>query len=173
MLLTLLVPLAWQHQCPTKDQSCNALLIISCPCLPARPLASLPQANPEGALRQHPGLLAEFEAAPWLLPARTPALPYAKVHDFDALLKLRSQPVAGYNKSIALILFDKRWAVMTQNSSECSVPTPVFNDEAAVPRVSGACRHLSPSASARCCTTLLCMLGTHPPAFLAAFFTPR
>jgi hypothetical protein len=117
--------------------------------------------------------LAEFEAAPWLLPARTPALPYAGVHDFDALLKLRSQPVAGYNKSIALILFDKRWAVMTQNSSECSVPTPVFKDEAAVPRVSGACRHLSPSASARCCTTLLCMLGTHPPAFLAAFFTPR
>ena len=91
----------------------------------------------------------------------------------DALLKLRSQPVGGYDKSIALILFDKRWAVMTQNSSECSVPTPVFNDEAAVPRVSGACRHLSPSASARCCTTLLCMLGTHPPAFLAAFFTPR
>jgi hypothetical protein len=65
--------------------------------------------------------LAEFEAAPWLLPARTPALPFAGVHDFDALLKLRSMPVGGFDKSIVIILFDRQWAVMTQNSSEPNV----------------------------------------------------
>jgi hypothetical protein len=62
------------------------------------------------------GLLDEFEAAPWLLPTRTPLLPYAGVHDFDELLKLRSQPVPGYDKSIALLLFGKAYGVMTQNS---------------------------------------------------------
>ena len=121
VLLILLAAMLYSRQLLQPALRCHYPM-PSLPSLPACPLAFLPQANPEGALRQHPGLLAEFEAAPWLLPSRTPALPYAGVHDFDALLKLRSQPVGGYDKSIALILFDHKWAVTTQNSSERSVP---------------------------------------------------
>ena len=64
------------------------------------------------------GMLEEFEATPWLLPTRTPLLPYAGVHGFDELLALRSAPVAGHDKAIALLLFSKAYAVMAQNSSE-------------------------------------------------------
>ena len=76
------------------------------------------QADPRLIIRK-PQLLHEFEAAPWLLPSRTKVLPYAGVHDFDRLLELRAQPAGSYNKSIALLLFNKGWSIMAQNSSEC------------------------------------------------------
>ena len=65
----------------------------------------------------------EFEAAPWLLPARTPALPYAGVHGFDELLSLRSRPAGIYNQSVTLLLFNAGWATMAQNSSEWVAPS--------------------------------------------------
>ena len=77
------------------------------------------QQNP-GLLKGDHGLLEEFEAAPWLLPARTPQLPYANLHSFEKLLALRSRPVGSLKKSITLLLFSKAWAVMAQNSSEWS-----------------------------------------------------
>lgn len=73
------------------------------------------QQNP-GLLKGDHGLLEEFEAAPWLLPARTPQLPYANLHSFEKLLALRSRPVGSLKKSITLLLFSKAWAVMAQNS---------------------------------------------------------
>ena len=75
------------------------------------------QADPR-LLERTPQLAAEFEAAPWLLPRRTRALPYTGVHGFDELLALRSLPAGAYSKSVTLLLFNKDWAVMTQNSSE-------------------------------------------------------
>ena len=77
------------------------------------------QADP-AVLSRQPALLREFEAAPWLLPPRTPALPYAGVHDFDQLLALRSAPVGNYSKAIALLLFSKAYGLMAQNSGECA-----------------------------------------------------
>lgn len=70
-----------------------------------------------------PQAAAEFEAAPWLLPARTPSLPYAGQHDLDALLAQRAQRVAGalgeeQRTAVVLLLFSKAFAVMAQNSSE-------------------------------------------------------
>ena len=97
------------------------LRLASCPSL---------QANPQHSLQANKGrrkswktpfnrfLAREFEAAPWLLPARSQGLPYAGVHGFDELLALRSAPVAGHDKAIALLLFSKAYAVMAQNSSK-------------------------------------------------------
>jgi hypothetical protein len=75
------------------------------------------QRNP-GTLRSDRALLEEFEAAPWLLPPRTPLLPYTGVHNLDSLLALRARPAGKHKKAIAFLLFSKRWAVMAQNSSE-------------------------------------------------------
>ena len=85
-----------------------ALLTFLLSCLQAKP----------ALLSKQPALLREFEAAPWLLPPRTPALPYAGVHDFDQLLALRSAPVGNYSKAIALLLFSKAYGLMAQNSGE-------------------------------------------------------
>jgi hypothetical protein len=63
-------------------------------------------------------LLAEFEAAPWLLPPRTTALRYAGVHDLDRLLQLRAIPIGSQPKTVTLLTFSRRMAVMMQNSSE-------------------------------------------------------
>jgi hypothetical protein len=60
----------------------------------------------------------EFAAAPWLLPPRSAALPWAGVHELDALLALQSRPVGSHNKSVALLLFSRDFAVMGQNSGE-------------------------------------------------------
>jgi hypothetical protein len=73
------------------------------------------QRNP-GTLRSDRALLEEFEAAPWLLPPRTPLLPYTGVHNLDSLLALRARPAGKHKKAIAFLLFSKRWAVMAQNS---------------------------------------------------------
>ncbi|EFN52112.1 hypothetical protein CHLNCDRAFT_139418 [Chlorella variabilis] len=60
-------------------------------------------------------VLAEFEAAPWLLPPRTKALKYVGVHALDRLLELRSAPVGNYSKAIAFLTFNNRFAQMAQN----------------------------------------------------------
>jgi hypothetical protein len=77
----------------------------------------VPQANPK-LLKSDQGFLEEFEAAPWLLPPRTPLLPYAGTHDFDGLLKLRSRPAGGQTQTITVLLFSKAYAALAQNSSE-------------------------------------------------------
>ena len=75
------------------------------------------QADP-GLVERDAGLLAEFEAAPWLLPPRTKALKYAGVHKLDELLQLRSVAIGNYPKTITLVTFNKRFAVMAQNTRE-------------------------------------------------------
>lgn len=96
------------------------------PCRRSPSLPGLPrpaqQADP-GALDGSPELAAEFEAAPWLLPPRTTALPYAGVTGFDALLELRAAEVPGLNTSKAVsfltsTLHDPLTTALTQNCSE-------------------------------------------------------
>jgi hypothetical protein len=75
------------------------------------------QANP-ALLESDRAVLEEFEATPWLLPTRTPLLPYAGVHSFDQLLRLRGSPQGSQEKAVVILLFSKAYAVMAQNSSE-------------------------------------------------------
>ncbi len=86
---------------------------------PAPPLPfESPQSDPS-LLPQQPALLSHFEAAPWLLPPATPALPHAGVHDLAALLALRAAPGSGINRTaVAMLPFNKLYAVITQNCSE-------------------------------------------------------
>ncbi|KAL4856646.1 hypothetical protein ACK3TF_003070 [Chlorella vulgaris] len=60
-------------------------------------------------------VLAEFEAAPWLLPPRTKALKYTGVHQLDTLAELRSTPFGNVTKTITLLIFSAKYAAMTQN----------------------------------------------------------
>lgn len=71
-----------------------------------------------GRIKPASPVLEEFEAAPWLLPPRTPAFPYAGATDFDELLALRAQPAGNHSSAVAILLFNKNWAAMSQNSSE-------------------------------------------------------
>ena len=89
------------------------------------PLPTLPSLASFRRLQQKPelletdrGLLEEFEAAPWLLPPRTTALPYAGVHGFDELVALRATAEPGADRAVTILLFNKVWAVMAQNSGE-------------------------------------------------------
>jgi hypothetical protein len=78
------------------------------------------QADP-GLVDRDADLLAEFVAAPWLLPPRTKALKYSGVHKLDDLLPLRSAAIGKYPKTITLVTFNKRFAIMAQNTRErCS-----------------------------------------------------
>lgn len=61
-------------------------------------------------------MLAEFEAAPWLLPPRTPALPYAGLHDLRRLLGLRARTLGG-QRVVTLLQFNRRFAELVQNCS--------------------------------------------------------
>ncbi|PSC71164.1 hypothetical protein C2E20_5497 [Micractinium conductrix] len=63
-----------------------------------------------------PALVAEFAAAPWLLPPNCSGLPYIRVHDFDALLELRAGPAGGYDKAIAILPFSIESAEHAQNA---------------------------------------------------------
>ena len=65
-----------------------------------------------------PALVAEFAAAPWLLPPNCSGLPYIRVHDFDALLELRAGPAGGYDKAIAILPFSIESAEHAQNARE-------------------------------------------------------
>ena len=78
------------------------------------------QADP-GLVERDAGLLAEFEAAPWLLPPRTKALKYAGVHNLEELLQLRATPQGNYTKTIAVLLFSQNISAMAQNTSERAV----------------------------------------------------
>ena len=75
------------------------------------------QADP-GLAERDASLVAEFEAAPWLLPPRTKALSYAGVHNLDELATLRATSQGNLTKTVSLLTFSKRVAVMTQNTSE-------------------------------------------------------
>lgn len=88
-------------------------------------------------------LAEEFLAAPWLLPPRAPGLPWSGVHRLDELLALQSRPVGGHNRSVALLLFNRAFAELAQNSGgrPCSRPklprskasSPLGSPAAAVP----------------------------------------
>jgi hypothetical protein len=78
------------------------------------------QADPS-LLERDASVLAEFQAAPWLLPPRTKALNYAGVHQLDMLAELRSKPIGNSTKAITLLTFNAKFAVMTQNCSESLV----------------------------------------------------
>jgi hypothetical protein len=80
---------------------------------PCRPHQANPAilGSPHGA-----SLLAEFVAAPWLLPPRTATVPYAGTHSLDALLGLRARPVGRHRSGVAMLLFDRHQPVMAQNS---------------------------------------------------------
>lgn len=82
---------------------------------PSRASWELMQADPRLPER-NASLLQEFESAPWLLPAHTPALPYAGVHDLEELLALRATPMGRYNKTITLLTFNEKVARPTQNT---------------------------------------------------------
>ncbi|KAI3432373.1 hypothetical protein D9Q98_003930 [Chlorella vulgaris] len=60
-------------------------------------------------------VLAEFQAAPWLLPPRTKALSYAGMHQLDMLAEHRSMPIGNLTKAITFLTFNAKFAVMTQN----------------------------------------------------------
>lgn len=75
------------------------------------------QADP-GLAERDAGLLAEFEAAPWLLPPRTKALKYAGVHKLEELLQLRATPQGNHTKTVAVLLFSKNVSAMAQNAGE-------------------------------------------------------
>lgn len=82
------------------------------------PPAGMMQALPSAELARRPALLADLEPAPWLLPARTPALRYAGQHGFDQLLALRAGPAGRYRSAVTVLPFSRTWAAMAQNSGE-------------------------------------------------------
>ena len=47
------------------------------------------------------------------------------MHDLDALLELRSTPFGKHTKTITVLTFNARFAVMTQNTSECALAAVV------------------------------------------------
>lgn len=86
------------------------------PAVPRSEACQLALALPGAELARRADLLSEFDAAPWLLPARTPALRYAGQHNFDQLLALRAAPAGRHRRAVTLLLFSRSWAVMVQNS---------------------------------------------------------
>ena len=101
-----------------------------------------------------PAVVEEFEAAPWLLPPRTRALPYAGIHKFEDLLALRSRPAGGYDKAIAMLLFSRTFAVMAQNSSALAAAAGAAAAAAAAAAV--ACLLWRPDGRATLPELLLC-----------------
>jgi hypothetical protein len=73
------------------------------------------QADPSLPDKQ-PELLAEFAAAPWLLPPRSAAFKYAGVTDLQQLAELQAVPQGRWNKTITLLTFTRAFAVLAQNS---------------------------------------------------------
>ncbi|KAI3425701.1 hypothetical protein D9Q98_007677 [Chlorella vulgaris] len=87
--------------------------------VPAPTLAAFRRVQANPAILGSPhgaSLLAEFVAAPWLLPPRTATVPYAGTHSLDALLGLRARPVGRHRSGVAMLLFDRHQPVMAQNS---------------------------------------------------------
>lgn len=78
------------------------------------------QADPS-LLERDPAVVEEFAAVPWLLPPRSQALPWAGVHDFDALLPVMARRAGRWDKAVTILLFSKGYAVMSQNSSELPI----------------------------------------------------
>lgn len=69
--------------------------------IPSRESYDNLQAAPE-LITSNSELLAEFRAAPWLLPKRTAALPYAGITDFAKLVEMRAGEVDGYSAGKAI-----------------------------------------------------------------------
>lgn len=99
------------------QMSLNGTAKAASPHPPSLPHHCCAQADPSLPER-NASLLAEFESAPWLLPPHTPALPYAGVHEPHALLQLRATPQGRYNKTVALLTFNQRFARLAQNTSK-------------------------------------------------------
>lgn len=80
-------------------------------------------------LTKNQALVDKFRVAPWLLPPRTKLFDYSEVTSFDAMLELRSKTILNTTKCITLLLFDKSFAVMTQNASKTkkNVCTAIIN----------------------------------------------
>lgn len=79
----------------------------------------VPQCGPQ-ALAAHSRdssfpIEAVCEATPWLLPARTKALPYTGVKTGGDLLALRAKPFGGYSQTISIFFFNRAYVEMTQN----------------------------------------------------------
>jgi hypothetical protein len=75
------------------------------------------QADPS-LLERDASVLAEFQAAPWLLPPRTKALNYAGVHQLAMLAELRSKPIGNLMRTVVVMLFSKNVSVIAQNTSK-------------------------------------------------------
>ena len=58
----------------------------------------------------------KFKTAPWLLPPRSKVFEYSDINSIDEMLELRSKTILNRTKCISLLLFDKSFAVMTQNA---------------------------------------------------------
>ncbi|PRW56763.1 hypothetical protein C2E21_4548 [Chlorella sorokiniana] len=84
------------------------------PSTPSKDMFERIQANP--ALAASAAAAEEFAAAPWLLPPRSPAFPYAGVHGLADLMALRSTPAGRYPRAVTILLFSKAYAIMAQNS---------------------------------------------------------
>ncbi|EFN55055.1 hypothetical protein CHLNCDRAFT_52833 [Chlorella variabilis] len=82
---------------------------------PSRATFNRVQADPSLPERDA-SIVAEFEAAPWLLPPRTKALTYTGVHNLGQLLELRATPFGKHPKTMTLLTLNKQFAVMTQNT---------------------------------------------------------
>ncbi|KAI3432374.1 hypothetical protein D9Q98_003931 [Chlorella vulgaris] len=61
-------------------------------------------------------VLAEFQAAPWLLPPRTKALSYAGMHQLDMLAEHRSMPIGNLTRAVVVMLFSRNISVIAQNT---------------------------------------------------------
>ncbi|KAL4856627.1 hypothetical protein ACK3TF_003057 [Chlorella vulgaris] len=61
-------------------------------------------------------VLAEFEAAPWLLPPRTKALNYTGVHQLDTLAELRSMPMGNLTRTVVVMLYSRSVSIVAQNT---------------------------------------------------------
>lgn len=105
-------------------QPATPLHALACAAFPTNPAHPHLQAAPE-LITSNSELLAEFRAAPWLLPKRTAALPYAGINDFAKLVEMRAGEVDGYSagKAISVTYSNFQDAFDTeciQNYSACS-----------------------------------------------------
>jgi hypothetical protein len=62
--------------------------------------------------------IAEFVAAPWLLPSRTSALPYWGKHQLDDLMAMRANDDLEYNRSLTILFFSRAYSALAQNASK-------------------------------------------------------
>ncbi len=77
----------------------------------------LPYAQQSGPIDLQASDVSRFDATPWLLPPNSRVNRWSGIHDLDMLMEMRSQPF-GDLKAVTLLLFNKAYSIMAQNSSE-------------------------------------------------------